>query len=211
MEPLLIAGPDSTLSDAHDLAKEIWPTRSIVQLHIPSKDYYQFDLSVFEQYSAQQWQIALAVNEFYINDVRRALHEHVKAMGYHFISLISPRARVSSNARIGSNTIIHAGCFVGAGSTLGHHCVLRPNTVLCEEVTLGDYVTLEANVSVRELSTIGSFTTLCANTSLARMTHVGAHCYLNIPRQYGGQIPDCTFYSPSFENPVHVLSGRSQL
>lgn len=205
--PLLILGPDSTLRDTHGLAVQAHPDRRVEMLHIPSVDYYHFDLAGLAGFPPGGWDICIAVNEFYINDVRRALHMQIESMGYQAVSLISPHAHVDASAAVGENTIVHAGCFVGAGSTLGHHCVLRPNTVLCEEVTLGDYVTLEANVSVRELSTIGSFTTLCANTSLARMSHVGTHCYLNIPRQYSGQIPDCTFYSPSFENPVHVLSG----
>ncbi|OJU92646.1 MAG: hypothetical protein BGO13_11650 [Burkholderiales bacterium 66-5] len=207
MKPLLIVGPDSTLRDVYSLATEVHPDRRVEALHLPSEDYYRFDLTGLADFPPEKWNICIAVNEFYINDVRRALHTLVEPLGYHAISLISPHAHVDSSAIVGENTIIHPGCFVGAGSTLGHHCVLRPNGVLGEDVTLGDYVTLEANVSVRELSRIGSFTTLCANTSLARMSDIGAHCYLNIPRQYGGQIPDGTFYSPSFENPVHVISS----
>lgn len=204
---LLILGPDSTLRDTHSLAVQAHPHRRVEMLHIPSSDYYHFDLAGLTCFSPDEWHICIAVNEFYVNDVRRALHAQIEPLGYQAVSLISPRAHVDASVVVGANTIIHAGCFIGAGSSLGHHCVLRPNAVLGEEVTLGDYVTLEANVSVRELSRVGSFTTLCANTSLARMSDVGAHCYLNIPRQYGGHIPDCTFYSPSFENPVRILSG----
>lgn len=205
--PLLILGPDSTLRDTHSLALQAHPHRQVEMLHIPSTDYYHVDLTGLANFPPNEWAICIAVNEFYINDVRRALHALVAPMGYQAVSLISPRAYVDASAVVGENTIVHAGCFIGAGSTIGHHCVLRPNAVLGEEVTLGDYVTLEANVSVRELSKVGSFTTICANTSLARMSDVGEHCYLNIPRQYGGHIPDCTFYSPVFENPVRILSN----
>lgn len=205
--PLLVLGPDSTLRDTCALARQAHPDRHVTMLPIPSEDYYSFDLEGLSDFPPHAWDVCIAVNEFYVNDVRRALHAQTDALGYRSVALISPHAHVAADAVVGTNTIIHAGCFVGAGCTLGHHCVLRPNVVLCEDVTLGDYVTLEANVSVREQSRVGSFTTLCANTSLARMSDVGAHCYLNIPRQYGGRIPDCTFYSPAFENPVRILSG----
>lgn len=207
---LLVVGPDSTLRDAYSLAVQAFPNRHIEMLHIPSVDYYQFDLTGLANFSSHVWDICVAVNEFYINDVRRSLYAMVEPMGYQFTSLISPQASIDPSAVVGNNVIIHAGCFVGAGTTLGHHCVLRPNVVLGEDVTIGDYVTLEANVSVRELSKIGSFTTICANSSLVRMSDVGDHCYLNLPRQYRGTIPDNTFYSPSFENPVRVFASKCE-
>lgn len=209
MEPLLIAGPDSTLTDAYELAASIWPGRRLEQLHIPSRDYYRFDLSVLQDYPAEQWALALAVNEFYINDVRRALRDQVAPLGYAFTSLISPRAHVSASAQVGSNAVIHAGSFIGAHSKLGDFCCLRPNVVLAENVQLGDFVTLEANVAVREHAMVGSFVTVCAGSSLARSTQVGAHSYLNLPQQYGGAIPAGSFFSPLFPNPVQVLGLRA--
>jgi acetyltransferase-like isoleucine patch superfamily enzyme len=209
MKSLLIVGPDSSLRDVHALALQIDSQRAVKMLHIPSKDYYDFDLSELDRFSPAEWDVAIAVNEFYINDVRRALHEEVAARDYRAVSLVSPRAEVSADAVIGENTIVYAGCYVGAGSAIGHHCVLRPNVVLTEEVTLGNYVTLEANVSIREKSAIGDFVTICANSSLARMTVIGAHSYLNIPRQYTGSIAANTFFSPAFENPVRVLPAQA--
>lgn len=207
MIPLLILSPDSTLHDAHSLAVQAYPHRRVEMLHVPSTDYYHFDLSGLEAFAVVKWDVCIAVNEFYINDIRRAFHALVEALGYRAVSLISPRAHVDASVTVGSNTIIHAGCFVGAGCTIGHHCVLRPNVVLGEEVCIGDYVTLEANVSIREKSKIGDFTTVCSNSSVARMSEVGAHCYLNLSQQYAGRIAPCTFYSPAFPRPLRVLSG----
>lgn len=207
MKSLLIAGPDSSLRDVHALALQVHPERRVEMLHIPSTDYYRFDLTGLADFSAEEWDICIAVNEFYINDVRRALHALVAPLGYRAASLVSPHAHVDSSVAVGENTVIHAGCFVGAGSRIGHHCVLRPNVVLGEDVMIGDYVMLEANVSVRELSKVGDFTTVCANSNLTRMADVGAHCYLNLSRQYSGHIAPGTFYSPSFENPVRILAG----
>lgn len=207
MRSLLIIGPDSTLLDVHSLALQVHPQRRVERLSVPALDYYHFDLTALDAYSSEEWNVCIAVNEFYINDVRRAFHEAVAARGYRGESLVSPRAHVDASASIGKNTVIYAGSFVGAGCVVGHHCVLRPNVVLGEESVFGNYVTLEANVSVREKCRIGDFVTICANCSLMRMTSVGEHCYLNVPRQYSGAIPAATFYSPMFENPVRVLSG----
>ena len=209
MKPLLVAGPDSTLRDVHALALQAYAGRVVAILAIPSSDYYLFDLAELSRFPASQWDVCLAVNEFYINDVRRALHARFSQLGYSSASVISPHAQVDASASIGENVIIHAGCVVGAGSVIGHHTILRPNVVIGEDVIVGCYATLEANVAVREKTSIGDFTTICANSSLTRMTRVGDHCYLNLSRQYTGDIPACTFYSPSFENPVQVL--RSDL
>jgi len=172
---------------------------------IPVEDYYEFDFSVLSDFSATEWEISAPVNEFYVNDVRRAFCQELSEAGYQFASLISPHAHIDPSARIGANSIVHAGCFVGAGSSIGDHCVLHPNAVLTEDVVIGDYVTLEANVTIREQCNIGSFVTICANSSIMRATQIGTHCYLNIAKQYSGNIPACTFHSPMFPNPVQVI------
>jgi len=205
MSPLLVLGPDSTLRDVHALARQAYPGRRVDALPIPVSDYYHFDLSGLADFPPGQWQVCVAVNEFYINDVRRALHASTAALGYSFASVVSPGASISPTATIADNAIIHAGCVVGADSRIGLCAVLRPNVVLSEDVVVGDYVTLEANVAIREGARVGNFSTICANSSLARMTEVGPHCYLNHSRQYGGKIPQKTFYSPLFENPVRVF------
>lgn len=206
---LLIIGPDSSLSEAYHIGLEAYPDCSVEKLSIPSTDYYHFDLSALSKFPPQEWDICIAVNEFYINDVRRALHEIVHPLGYKNRSLISPQAYIAPNALLGTNNIIYPGCYIGSDCVLGNHCVLKPNVVLSEKINIGNYVTLEANVSIREFSEIRNFTTICANSSLSRMTIVGSHCYLNLPNQYSGTIQDGTFYSPAFENPVTVITQPS--
>jgi UDP-3-O-[3-hydroxymyristoyl] glucosamine N-acyltransferase len=207
MKPLLVLGPDSTANSAYALAKQAFPQRRVEKLLIPVVDYYGFDWAGLQNFPAGEWQACIAVNEFYINDVRRAFSEAVESRGYEITGLVSPLAQVDEGVALGKGTIVFPGCAVGAGSSVGKYGVLRPNVVLTEDVTVGDYVTLEANVSIREKCVVGSFTTICANSSLARQTEVGEHCYLNLPRQYTGKIAYATFYSPMFENPVRVLMG----
>ncbi|WP_043006465.1 hypothetical protein [Comamonas testosteroni] len=205
MRPLLVTGPDGTLKNAFHLAQQVYPQRQVLMCPIPVKDYYEFDFSALSAFSTTEWEISAPVNEFYINDVRRAFCQELSEAGYQFAPLISPRAHIDPSARIGANAIVHGGCFIGADSSIGDHCVLHPNTVLTEDVVIGDYVTLEANVSIREQCAIGSFVTICANSSVMRATQIGAHCYLNIAKQYSGTIPSCTFYSPMFPNSVQVI------
>ena len=207
MRPLLVVGVDSSLRDVYALAQLDHSDREVLMLNLLTSDYYKFDLTKLEHYPPAHWDVCIAVNEFYINDVRRAFHEALQKLGYKAVSAISPDAHVDATAVIGENVIIFAGCAIGAGVIIGHHTVLRPNVVLSEDVEIGAYVTLEANVTVREMAKIGAFTTICANSSVARMTEIGEHCYLNLSRQYAGHIHSCTFFSPAFQNPVRVLSG----
>ncbi|MDR0528336.1 MAG: hypothetical protein LBG69_01810 [Zoogloeaceae bacterium] len=205
-ESLLVVGPDSSVKSAFALAREIFPDRKIVCHEAPTTDYYRFDLSGLSAFPAEKWEIAIAVNEYWINDVRRAFHEAIAARGgYREISLISPRASVSPDAEIGKGSLVYGGCFLGGGCQVGRHAVLRPNVFLGENVRIGNYVTLEANVSIREDCCVGDFVTVCANSSLLLRTSVGAHCYLNLARQYSGKIRSGTFYSPMFENPIHFF------
>jgi len=207
MKSLLVIGPDSTLRDVHALAQQAYPSRRVAMLAIPSVDYYRFELGGLADFRASDWDVCIAVNEFYINDVRRALHALVASLGYTSSSVVSPRAQIDASATIGENAIVHSGCVIGAGAKIGHHTVLRPNVVISEDVSIGAYVTLEANVAIREGSKVGDYTTICANSSVSRMSDIGAHCYLNLSRQYAGVIEAATFYSAAFENPIRVLSS----
>jgi carbonic anhydrase/acetyltransferase-like protein (isoleucine patch superfamily) len=207
MKPLLVTGPDSTLRNVYTLAKQAFPERRVEMLFITSIDYYRFDLSGLQNFEPQIWDVCIAVNEFYINDVRRALHDAVTVLGYQPASVISPRADIDPSAVIGANAVIYGGCVVGANVLIGHHCVLRGNVVLSEDVVLGDYCSLEANVAIREGATVGNFATICANSTVSRMSRVGQHCYLNLQRQYSGIIPDMTSYSQIFQHPIQVFSN----
>ncbi len=208
MRPLLITGPDSTLSDTYELAMETWPNRKIEKFFIPSKDYYDFNISGLQEYSPLDWDIVVAVNEFYINDVRRALQQKISNLGYSFNSIVSPKANISSTATIGDNAIIHSGCFIGNNSKIGNHCVLKPNVVLSENITIENFVTLEANVAIRELCSIGNFVTVCANSSILRSTKIEDHCYLNLTQQYSGEISAGTFFSPFFPEPIRIIGAK---
>lgn len=207
MRKILVVGVDSSLHDSYQLATEVFSGHDVEKLFIPSSDYYNFDFDELSGYSPDVWAVFVAVNEFYINDVRRSFFECITAFGYQVVSLTSPRSYISSDARIGRNVIVYPGCHVGAGVVLGDCSVLRSNVVVGDGSNIGNYVTLEANVSIRELCTVGSFTTVCANSSIMRSTVVGEHCYLNLSKQYFGKIPACTFYSPMFENPIRVFQS----
>lgn len=207
MRKILVVGVDSSLHDSYQLAVEVFSGHDVEKLFIPSTDYYNFELCGLADYSPNAWSVFVAVNEFYINDVRRSFFECITALGYQVVSLTSPHAHVSGDVRVGSNVIVYPGCHIGAGVVIGDCCVLRPNVVIGEGTHIGNYVTLEANVSVRELCKVGDFTTVCANSSMMRSTVIGEHCYLNLSRQYSGEVSACTFYSPMFENPIRVLSG----
>ncbi|MFU7556928.1 hypothetical protein ACM9NO_29670, partial [Pseudomonas paraeruginosa] len=86
-------------------------------------------------FDPQEWQVCVVVNEFYINDVRRALAEAIAALGYEPASVVSPRAEIDPTAVLGDNVIVQSGCAIGPNATLGEYCVLRPNVVLSEDVT----------------------------------------------------------------------------
>lgn len=200
--PLLIVGPDSTVDNTFGVALQAYPGRRIEKLQVPVSDYYLFDLSNITRYDASKWKVCTSVNEFYLNDVRRAFHAEIAALGFMEESVVSPLAHVDGSTEIAAGAIVHAGCTIDANVKIGRKVLLRPNVVIGDATKIGDFVTIEANVSVREQATIGDHTLVSANASLARTTQVGKFCYLNQPKQYAGTIPDYTSISTLFQNPV---------
>lgn len=207
--PLLIVGPDNTVNDTFSIARKSFPRRKIEKLIIPTKDYYIFDLTSLQEYSATDWNVCTSVNEFYLNDVRREFHNIISSFGFLEESVISPQAYVHEDAHLGEGCIIHSGCAIDSGSIVGKKGLLRPNVAIGEGCSIGDFITLESNVSLRELVTIGTNTIVSANSSIARAVEIGDYCYLNQSRQYFTSIPDHTSISLLFPHPVRAYFSKT--
>jgi sugar O-acyltransferase (sialic acid O-acetyltransferase NeuD family) len=119
-------------------------------------------------------------------EIRFRVHQQFKALGYHFMSLVSPAAVVSSyavlaegvqvmpgcivnaNATIGEGTIINSGAIIEHDCFIGKHNHIAPGAVLSGSVTTGDYVHIATGAKVIQSITIGERSLVGAGATVTK-------------------------------------------
>lgn len=81
-------------------------------------------------------------------------------------SVIEPNARISSSVRIEED------CYVGNGTFIGHSCVLRPKTRICDNTVIGHLTVFEGD------SHIGSRTLIHAQCHITKGVYIGSQVFI---------------------------------
>ena len=113
-------------------------------------------------------------------NLRKKLVEYYKSIGYSFIKVISPQAKVSRYAKIGDGTVIQSGVNVSSSTIIGSFCKLNTNCNIMHDNIVEDYATIAPNavslggVRVGESSYIGANCTILPGMAIGSNSVVGA-------------------------------------
>ncbi len=88
-----------------------------------------------------------------------------------FLTLIHPRAVVSSRAAIGPGSILHPNVVIGPNAQLGMHVTVLANSVVNHDASIGDWTILTSGVNVSGQARIG---TCCYLGTGSAIIHGGA-------------------------------------
>lgn len=92
--------------------------------------------------------------------IRKKLVEHYSAIGYSFLSVISPKAIISRSSVLGKGVVIQSGVNVSS------------------DAVIGDFVKLNTNANVMHDCKVGNFTTIAPNAVLLGRVKVECLCYI---------------------------------
>lgn len=106
--------------------------------------------------------------------------EIISEKGGHFISLISPTARINPTAIIGEGTIIGNYSLVSDNVVIGHHCILQCYDDLGHDVMVGDFATLESYVFMGGYAKLGNMSVMHTKASVIPHKSVGNNCVVGI-------------------------------
>lgn len=112
--------------------------------------------------------------------IRKKLALHYESIGYRFISVISPYARISKYAVIGEGCVIQNGVNVSAATTVGRFCKLNVNCNLMHDNIVGDFTTVAPNavslgrVSIGESAYVGANSTILPGLVIGNRSVIGA-------------------------------------
>ncbi len=91
--------------------------------------------------------------------VRKALLERIARP----VTLIHPKATVSSSAKIGEGCIVEAGAVICAGAEVGKGTLVMANAVVGHNATVGEFCQLKYNCSVPERAEVPNATKIECN------------------------------------------------
>lgn len=92
--------------------------------------------------------------------VRKRLHKYYKENNFHFISVISKKARISLSAKINLGVVVQAGVNISANALIAK------------------FVKLNTNCNIMHNSKIGSYTTIAPNAVILGNVSIGNNCYI---------------------------------
>lgn len=134
------------------------------------------------------------------SDTRRNVHETFKALGYSFMTVISPKAKVSKFAILAEGVQVLAGCIVNthaiigdgtilnSGTVIEHDCFIgkfnhiAPGAVLCGSVTTGDCVHISTGARIIQGVNIGANTLIGAGATATK--NIGSNHALYVAKPH---------------------------
>ena len=98
--------------------------------------------------------------------LKQKLADYYSTVGFSFVTVVSPLARISRSAKVGDGVIIQSGVNVSSAATIGRLCKLNFNVNVMHDVVIGDYSVLAANAVVLGRASVGNRVYLGANSTV---------------------------------------------
>lgn len=114
------------------------------------------------------------------NEIRSKLYLDLMTQGAKFISLIHPRAMISSRTNIGNGTVIMANAVVNPDVIIGNNCIINSSSVVEHDCVVSDHVhicpnsALAGEVRVNKKAWIGIGSTVIQQINIGENVFVGA-------------------------------------
>lgn len=95
--------------------------------------------------------------------------------GFTFVSVVHPKACISSNVKIGDGTIVMAGTVVNRNAIIGEHCILNTNSSVDHDCILSDFVSIAPGVVLGGNVKVGNSTAVSLGARVIHSVSIGEH------------------------------------
>ena len=149
-----------------------------------------------EYYSADVYDVLLAIGAKDMNKLRERLFHFCKEKGYHIASFVHPSCLISPDAQIGEgnifleNILIQPFVKIGNGNLFWDHVAISHNETIGDFNTMAGVVGLSGFIKIGNNCYIGKYSMVFDNVSIADYTLVGAGAHVkNDTQEYDVIVP----------------------
>jgi sugar O-acyltransferase (sialic acid O-acetyltransferase NeuD family) len=129
-------------------------------------------------YPPSEVKLLVAAGFSKVNQVRAAIYEECKALGYGFVSYVSSQAMVWPDVPIGENTFIFEANVVQPGVTIGSNVVLWSGNHIGHDSKIGDHCFIASHVVVSGNCTINDHCFIGVNATFRDGITVAPRCVI---------------------------------
>lgn len=97
----------------------------------------------------------------------------IECKGGHFVSFISPQAKISPNAVIGEGSFIGPLSVISDNVNIGRHVMVHGMVTLGHDVKIGDFVSIEAYCFLGGYAEVGDFSSIHVRSTILRHKKIG--------------------------------------
>jgi sugar O-acyltransferase (sialic acid O-acetyltransferase NeuD family) len=137
---------------------------------------------------------------------RVALADRLEKEGFSFVTVVHPRATVSSLAKLGEGVYVGPGAVINAGVRIGDHSIINTNACVDHDCVLGDFVHVAPGVSLSGGVCVGAQTHLGTGCSVSHGVHIGTRTIIGVGSAVISDIPGDVI---AFGNPCRVAKKNS--
>ena len=123
-----------------------------------------------------QCKVVLGMGSIDVNLKRRSVVTEVTALGFQFLTIVSPDAIVQEDVILGAGTVVFAGSIIQSGTRIGEYAIVNTGACIDHDCQVGDFVHVACGAVVCGGVTIGNHSFIGAGSTIIQYKKIVQNC-----------------------------------
>ncbi|TGM53968.1 acetyltransferase [Leptospira biflexa] len=138
--------------------------------------------------------VLITIGQIKSHELRKRSYDFLKSMGFRFVTIISPSAKVSRMTQIGEGTVIFHNCILNSEVIVGKNCIINTGVILEHEVEIGEHTHISTGAILNGGVKVGSHSFVGSGTVVKENVVIGSNVVVGMSSKVLKSIPDHTVF-----------------
>lgn len=125
------------------------------------------------------------------NGPRIRLFNKLKALGFHLINAIHPKAILGEGLVLGEGNMVMAGSMINPCVIIGNNCIINTGSIIEHDCIIGDHVHIAPGAKLSGGVKVGSGAHVGLGANIIQGISIGAHAIIGAGAVVTKDVPDC--------------------